>query len=398
MRMNLLARALVLALFLAPIAALAQFADQQNFLGPTGGAASAQTISVPNATTLADVLGVELRAISGFDTTGSTTLKINTFAAQTLRKGTPAGLVPLTLGDLHSGQLFTFVYDGTQIVVTSGINTVSGAPPCTFRHLTGINNNVTPTTKYDVSWDAASANSASGAQVSTGVPSGVITLDITTGTGGTAVANGMDGSAVTNNTFIYVYAISDGLGNWRVLGSLSPAAPALFPAGYAYYCYAGEVKTNGSAQFYGTRIRGNEVNYVNGGNSLSVLPVIASGALGSSCAGSPNYASVTVVGDIGAAPVWFPSTATVVDVVLEFAGGPSSTALILVAPTSGTVYVNSFLGNGFSVPTSGPLPLSVPVLGRIKLESSAIGVCISNPTGGTGEVQAYGWKNRANAT
>jgi len=113
--------ALLVLLALAPPAA-AQFADQATYAGTSGGSANAQTITVPNVSTLADIQGVLIKWVPSVANTGSATLAVSGTAATIIRKPGASGLAALAVGELQIGQPVITMYDGTQHVLLSAIN------------------------------------------------------------------------------------------------------------------------------------------------------------------------------------------------------------------------------------------------------------------------------------
>jgi hypothetical protein len=118
---RLLASFLLIFAFL-PTEGKAQFASQQEYV-VGAGSANAQTASYPNATTLADLLGVPLRIQAGATNTNAVTLTVNSFSAQNVFKPIGRGLGGLAPGDIQSGQIFVAVWDGTQFELISTTNT-----------------------------------------------------------------------------------------------------------------------------------------------------------------------------------------------------------------------------------------------------------------------------------
>jgi len=110
------------ALLCACTLAYAQFADQASFAGTGAGTANVQTATLPNATSLADLLGVIVKYVPNVNNTGAATLTINSLAATAFRKPTNAGIVELTGGELVAGQPVWLMYDGTYFNVLSAIN------------------------------------------------------------------------------------------------------------------------------------------------------------------------------------------------------------------------------------------------------------------------------------
>ena len=121
----LCAFAFVMALASSP--ANAQFAQQATWGGEGGGTANAQTVTVANVQSLSDILGVAINYIPSNANTGATTEAVSGLSAVALLKPSPAGLVPLTGGELSGGGA-TILYDGTEFQLLSP-NPVTTVPP-----------------------------------------------------------------------------------------------------------------------------------------------------------------------------------------------------------------------------------------------------------------------------
>ena len=274
-----------------------------------------------------------------------------------------------------------------------GTSVVSPTPLCGFSGL-NVNNGASNSV---INWsfnNSVLINPTGNVPVFSTAKSG--SINITTGTGGTSTAGGMDGTGPGNNTFTYMYAIYNGT-TWSAVGSVTtPATGPVMPAGYTFLCYMGAIKTNGAGNLYGTRILGNEARYVVGGANVTQLPVVVNGVTGTTCtATTPTYAAEAISGSTGAAPLWVPSTAVAVDLLANSQFSGADSAAVLVAPSGPTTY------NGFpvSAANTNPPPLyalttSNPSFGRLLLESASIYVCISSASGA---VHAYGWKDAVNA-
>lgn len=74
----------------------AQFADQATFAGAGGGTANSQTVTLPNVTSYADLVGVILKYVPSVSNTGSATINVNGLGAKTVLKPTSTGLATLT--------------------------------------------------------------------------------------------------------------------------------------------------------------------------------------------------------------------------------------------------------------------------------------------------------------
>lgn len=115
-RRVLLAIALLFAIT-APSAA--QFADQATYAGAGGGSANAQTITLANASSMADVQGVIVKYIPSVTNTTAATISFNGFTPVAVRRLSGSGVAALIGGELTSGQPTFVMYDGTFINVMS---------------------------------------------------------------------------------------------------------------------------------------------------------------------------------------------------------------------------------------------------------------------------------------
>jgi hypothetical protein len=123
-----------LALFFAAIVpASAQFADQATFAGTGAGTANAQTITVPNATSYADLYGVLIKFIPGATNSGSATLAVSGLGGAlaggpiTIQKPTGSGRAALTGQEIVSGRPIIVMYDGTNFDIMAEVNLPVGA-------------------------------------------------------------------------------------------------------------------------------------------------------------------------------------------------------------------------------------------------------------------------------
>lgn len=137
-----------------------------------------------------------------------------------------------------------------------------------------------------------------------------------------AGANGLDTGALAVSTWYSVWVIyNPTTGTTAGLISLSATAPTL-PSGYTYKARIGWVRTDGTANKYplGFKQYGCRVQYtVAAGSNLTALPVMSSGAQGSTT--TPTWVAV-------ATGVFVPTTAASINIVLT---GNSSTGISLMA-------------------------------------------------------------------
>lgn len=118
--------ALILSTIIALCCALpahAQFAEQATYAGASTGSLNAYAITIPNAASAADLLGVQLKFIPNFSNDGPATLTVNsTIGPWNIRKTSPGGPTPLTSGEIVNGQGVVGFWDGTEFLVTSFFN------------------------------------------------------------------------------------------------------------------------------------------------------------------------------------------------------------------------------------------------------------------------------------
>lgn len=95
------------------------FSDQQTWAGLAGGTANAITLSIPDITTLADLVGVDIKFIVATTNTGAVTITAGSTPPKPLLKAKPNGLGPLTGSELIATNPCSIIYDGTEYVVNS---------------------------------------------------------------------------------------------------------------------------------------------------------------------------------------------------------------------------------------------------------------------------------------
>lgn len=95
--------------------------------GVAGGTGNALTLTLSPAPTYTQPLRIQLRASA--NNSGATTINVNGLGPKNILKVSGASLIPLTSGDLVSGNIYEIVYDGTQFQLTtlysSGLVSVS---------------------------------------------------------------------------------------------------------------------------------------------------------------------------------------------------------------------------------------------------------------------------------
>jgi hypothetical protein len=271
----------------------------------------------------------------------------------------------------------------------TGTSVVSPTPLCGF---SGLSASTVSDTQINWFFTNSVLLTTGNIPLYSGAKSGAVT--VTTGTGGTPTAGGMDGSPPSANAFIYLYAISDG-STWNVIGSNTIPTTFLaspnFPSGYRYLCYMGAMKALNATHVYNTRIAGNEARYIVNatfGSLPTAPPLIDSVALGalpkgSNCAvAMTTYVTETVRGDSGAG-IWMPSTS----VLGNFTVSAVSTGITALASNSTYTGISGgqqFQSNGTAISTI------VPIL----MEGNAVFWC--NVTASS-QLFQYGWKDAVNA-
>lgn len=96
-----------------PQHASAQFIDQSTYGGVSGGAANAQTISIPNFNYATNMAGVKLTFTPGFTNTGPATLTINSSGAVALVRPSSIGNVAFSGGELMAGEVTCAIFTGS---------------------------------------------------------------------------------------------------------------------------------------------------------------------------------------------------------------------------------------------------------------------------------------------
>lgn len=141
---NLLPWGLAALLAAAPIIsaapARAQFASQATY-GVGGGPGNAQNVTIPNVSSLADVLGVPISIQAGAPNTGSTTLSVSSTTPTIVKKPSPAGLVNMVGGEIKTGQIYVVMYDG---LVYEFLSPPAPIPPTFTNLLVGSGSYVPP--------------------------------------------------------------------------------------------------------------------------------------------------------------------------------------------------------------------------------------------------------------
>jgi len=156
------------------------------------------------------------------------------------------GSYPLEIGDIKAGQIHKFISDGTDWILQNPYEPEVGIMS-QHRGLIVIPNSGTPLTQVDIDADEVITQALNGKVKR--VSSVNLTIDATT-----IGANGLDTSALANNTWYHSFVITDGI-TVAALLSTSPTAP-IMPSGYHYKAFVSSFKTDGSAEFIPFRQEG----------------------------------------------------------------------------------------------------------------------------------------------
>lgn len=196
----------------------------------------------------------------------------------------------------------------------NGTIALMGNISTSYSGLVIVNNSGTPNTQVDVDANFVGLSDTSGNSIK------ALSVNLTINCATTG-ANGLDTGVLANNTWYYVYVISDG-STVAGLMSLSATAPTM-PGSYTYKARVGAFRTGGSATFLRIRQMGNIAQYVVAtGSTTPNMPILASGTAGSPT--TPTWVAVPVGSFV-------PSTASCIDVFLHY---PSTSSAAQAAPNN----------------------------------------------------------------
>jgi hypothetical protein len=151
-----------------------------------------------------------------------------------------------------------------------------------------------------------------------------IPLSATINTGATGIG-GLDyniGTSLGSSTWYYIYAISNGTTAGAVLSANYNGISNQLSSSYPYFMRIGSATTTSlSGGLVATIQYGRRTEYVVGGANMGMIPLMASGKLGSPVTG-PTWAPIYL-------NAYIPPVACAVDVVLA---GASSSATVMIAP------------------------------------------------------------------
>lgn len=202
-------------------------------------------------------------------------------------------------------------------------------------------------------------------------------------------ANGLDTGTIDVNKWYFVFRIAKQDGTKAWLFSLSPSAPTM-PSGYTLKAYAFAFRTDNTANKFPKSFikKDSRSTYkVATGSNVPVLPVMASGVIGSYSPSTPTWAALSVVDFVpsfAGAPI---AKRILVSIATQYnGGGPSDIAMAPNNSYGGSVSSNPppFQAQGSSTPNFYQI---IPC--DVLLESANI-YAVSNVSGGG--VLCYGWE------
>ena len=98
---------------------LAQFAEQATFGGVSGGSANAQTFTINNVLSLADIFGVPIKFQAGFANTSVLQINVSGLGFKSVYRPVPGGANTTVGGEVVVNQIVTVVWDGVNFQMTS---------------------------------------------------------------------------------------------------------------------------------------------------------------------------------------------------------------------------------------------------------------------------------------
>jgi hypothetical protein len=176
----------------------------------------------------------------------------------------PTGALGVALTTAAAGQATIALFGRTY-----GVPTSAAQVPGTYQvvGLVGVNNAVTPNTKYDLSADAVVLRNPSDGSTITKVNTGVLTND--TSVAGPAAGGKDQAGAFAANNWIHFYFIikADGTGLSTLSSLTTPPTGPTLPATYTHWAYAGAVRYNATPLLIKTTMRGSWMTYTDGMNA-----------------------------------------------------------------------------------------------------------------------------------
>lgn len=212
---------------------------------------------------------------------------------------------------------------GAGLAISSGALTVAAQPIAGgFRNLVIKNNATTPNTKVDLTADALTVETSTGAAFRRRSVS--LTIDATTNG-----ANGLDASGLALNSWYAVLVIynptTDTHAGLLVKDANFPGSITL-PSGYTAWARFGWMRTGAAATFYGIKQVGRHAQYVvNLGATGAAYPLPAVGPTGTSAVGGFTAVAVSP---------FLPSTASEIDITVVSARNSGSLSGVMCAPSN----------------------------------------------------------------
>ena len=139
-----LAAILSFSLIPPPTKVHAQLSSSQTWAGAAGGTSTALTVTIHNVVALNDLLGVPIRVLPSGTNNGPSTLQVNidtggNLGAVTIDRPTSnLGLQGLSGGELQTGQMVEFTYDGTVFEISSPIDMTAVGSTVEIRNSSGL--------------------------------------------------------------------------------------------------------------------------------------------------------------------------------------------------------------------------------------------------------------------
>ncbi len=310
--------------------------------------------------TILDPTSTSEDAKLGFSTVVAGTKAERGYIGQGLVIGAPTG------GDKGAGSAnFESVYVSNVVLAPSFA--VPGAIGLII-----VNNTGTPNTIIDL--DADLIVMANSSNVTLAASSANVSINA-----GTVGAHGIDAGSLANNTWYYVYGITDGT-TFAGLLSASATSPTM-PGSYTYKVRLGAVKTGGSATFLRTIQRGMRAQYqVIAASTTPNMPIMVSGTAGD--VSVPTYISI-------ATGAYVPTTATQITYTI---GGQG---VVIVAPNTSYGAFNSTANPVYDGINGGTDTPAIRNAGSMLLETTNI-YWASN--GAAGFLTCNGWIDNVNAS
>lgn len=316
--------------------------------------------------------------VTGAANNGSGLIRLAVSSSSTLTTGDRENVAGVVGTTEANGAWTITVIDGTHIdlqasafvnayvsggTVGASINAPGNAPPGVFKNLVI---KVATNTTISVSADSVALTNGTNF-LTTGTSS--TTIDMS----GSVAINKLDIGGIAAATWYYIWQVAKADGTVGWLASLQSTANATFlsnlaaiaSGAYTYYARVGAVTTAaGSAQLMGTYQFGRRATYVLGLAQTTVVPVLASGANGTTI--TPTWVQKSIAGGASGSALLTPSTTTVV----YFQVTTAATTSIAVAPSA-----SYGAGNSTTIPppiSITPPTSNVPYAGQIVLEAATV--------------------------